>query len=156
MQVIRILPRVLLLILLILVLGIFSSLALYTSVIHAEMVERPKVTITYPDAKQEVPVGNLTIYGTSSDDASRSCHILILLNDDKPYQSALVTGPEGMDDYSRWTFSFDPYSSLIKHGKNEIVSKIVCIQKGVTNSNNLPPSYNKINITGSRRNISTN
>jgi hypothetical protein len=93
----------------------------------------------------------MTIYGTSSDDASRSCHILILLNDDKPYQSALATGPEGKDDYSRWTFTFDPYSSLIKQGKNEIVSKIVCIPQGVTNSNNnLSASYNKINVTGSR------
>ena len=151
MLVIRNLPRVLLLILLLLFLGIFSSsLSSYASVIHAEIVESLKVTITYPDAKQEVPVGNLTIYGTSSDDASRSCHILILLNDDKPYQSALATGPEGKDDYSRWTFTFDPYSSLIKQGKNEIVSKIVCIPQGVTNSNNnLPASYNKINVTGS-------
>jgi hypothetical protein len=95
-------------------------------------------------------VGNLTIYGTSSDDALRSCHILILLNDDKPYQSAIATGPEGKDDYSRWTFTFDPYSSLIKQGENEIVSKIVCIQQGVANSNNLSASYNKINVTGSR------
>jgi hypothetical protein len=151
MLVIRNLPRVLLLILLLLFLGIFSSsLSSYASVIHAEIVESLKVTITYPDAKQEVPVGNLTLYGTSSDDASRSCHILILLNDDKPYQSALATGPEGKDDYSRWTFTFDPYSSLIKQGKNEIVSKIVCIPQGVTNSNNnLPASYNKINVTGS-------
>lgn len=151
MLVIRNLPRVLLLTLLLLFLGIFSSsLSSYTSVIHAEMVERNKVTITYPDAKQEIPVGNLTIYGTSSDDASRSCQILILLNDDKPYQSALATGPEGKDDYSKWTFTFDPYSSLIKQGKNEIVSKIVCIQQGGTNSNNnLPASYNKINVTGS-------
>lgn len=114
------------------------------------MVERPKVTITYPDAKEEVPIGNLTIYGTSSDDALRSCNILILLNDDKPYQSALATGQEGKDDYSKWTFRFDPYSSLIKQGENEIVSKIVCIQQGVTNSNNLSASYNKINVTGSR------
>jgi hypothetical protein len=129
---------------------ISSSLSSYTSVIHAQMVERHKVTITYPDAKEEVPVGNLTIYGTSSDDALRSCHILVLINDDKPYQSALATGPEGKDDYSRWTFTFDPYSSLIKQGKNEIVSKIVCSQQGVTNSNNLSASYNKINVTGSR------
>ena len=149
MLVIRILPRVFLLILLLLFLGIFSSLSSYTSVIHAQMVERLKVTITYPDAKEEVPIGNLTIYGTSSDDALRSCHILILLNDDKPYQSALATGPEGKDDYSRWTFTFDPYSSLINQGENEIVSKIVCIQQGVTNSNNISASYNKINVTGS-------
>src|SRR5215210_194988 len=151
MLVIRILSRVLLLIILLLLfLGIFSSLSSYNSGIHAQMVERLKVTITYPDVKEEVPVGNLTIYGTSSDDAVRSCHILILLNDDKPYQSALATGPEGKDDYSRWTFTFDPYSSLIKQGENEIVSKIVCIQQGVANSNNLSASYNKINVTGSR------
>jgi hypothetical protein len=114
------------------------------------MVERPKITTTYPDAKEEVPVGNLTIYGTSSDDALKSCHILILLNDDKPYQRALATGPVGKDDYSKWTFTFDPYSSLIKQGNNEIVSKIVCNQQGVTKSNNLSASYNKINVTGSR------
>ena len=68
-----------------------------------------------------------------------------------PIKVLSTTGPEGKDDYSRWTFTFDPYSSLIKQGKNEIVSKIVCIPQGVTNSNNnLSASYNKINVTGSR------
>lgn len=149
MQVIVILPLVL--ILLLSFVGIVSlSLSPYTSVLHAQMIERPKVTITNPDADQDVPVGNLTIYGTSSDNASRSCKILILLNDDKPYQNAFARGLEGRADYSRWTFTFDPYSSLIKHGQNEIVSKIVCIQQGVTNSNDLSVSYNKINVTGIR------
>jgi hypothetical protein len=139
------------LILLILFVGVISlSLSPHTSVLRAQMIERPKVTITNPDADQEVPVGNLTIYGTSSDDALRSCKILILLNDDKPYQDASARGPEGRDDYSKWTFTFDLYSSLIKHGQNEIVSKIVCIQQGVTNSNNPSVSHNKINVTGSR------
>jgi hypothetical protein len=139
------------LILFLLFVGIISlSLSPYTSDLRAQMIERPKVTITNPDADQEVPVGNLTIYGTSSDDASRSCKVLILLNDDKPYQDAYARGLEGKDDYSKWTFTFDPYSSLIKHGQNEIVSKIVCVQQGVTNSNNMSVSHNKINVTGSR------
>jgi hypothetical protein len=45
---------------------------------------------------------------------------------------------------------FDLYSSLIKHGQNEVVSKIVCNQQGVTNSNNQSVSHNKINVTGSK------
>ena len=139
------------LILLLLFVGIISlSLSPNTSVLRAQMIERPKVTITNPDANQEVPVGNLTIYGTSSDDASRSCKVLTLLNDDKPYQDALARGPGGRDDYSKWTFTFDPYSSLIKQGQNEIVSKVVCMQEGAANSNNLSVSHNKINVTGSR------
>jgi hypothetical protein len=139
------------LILLLLFVGIISlSLSPHTLVLVAQMIERPKVTITNPDSDQEVPVGNLTIYGTSSDDDSRSCKILILLNDDKPYQDALARGPGGRDDYSKWTFMFDLYSSLIKHGQNEVVSKIVCNQQGVTNSNNQSVSHNKINVTGSK------
>ena len=148
MQVREITP--LALILLLLFVGIISlSLSPHTLVLVAQMIERPKVTITNPDANQEVPVGNLTIYGTSSDDASRSCKVLTLLNDDKPYQDALARGPGGRDDYSKWTFTFDPYSSLIKNGQNEIVSKIVCNQQGDTNSNNQSVSHNKVNVTGS-------
>lgn len=112
--------------------------------VKAQKVQDPKVEITYPEAYQHIPSGRLKVYGISSDDASRSCKIFILLNDDKPYQDANARGPEGKDDYSKWTFTFDPYYSLVRDGSNQIVSKIVCQYNDGTNS----AAYNKIYVTG--------
>jgi hypothetical protein len=86
----------------------------------------------------------LKIYGISSDSYSTPCQVFVLINDERPYQNATATGPEGEDDYSKWTFTFDPYYSLIRDGSNEIVSKIVCQYNDGTNAT----AYNKIYVTG--------
>ena len=59
-----------------------------------------------------------------------------------PYQNAIATGPRGFNDYSKWTFTFDSYYSVIREGVNEITSKITCQsdgdEKGIS-----PTSYDK-------------
>ena len=105
---------------------------------------KPEVAITYPDANQTLPTGTLAMFGTSSDNATARCLVSALLNDERPYQNVTATGPASGDDYSKWTFTFDPYYTLVKPGSNEIVAKIVCEHDGGTNST----AFNKMNVTG--------
>ena len=103
----------------------------------------PEVTIKYPAFGQKVLPDNLTVYGTSSHNDTTSCQVAVLLNDEEPYQNAVATGPKGIDDYSKWTFTFDSHYSVIREGVNEITSKITCQsewnEKGIN-----PTSYDKI------------
>jgi hypothetical protein len=135
--------------LLIIVFGMFISSLL---IINAQMIEKPVVTVTFPDPNQKVKTGTLTIYGTSSDNALRPCFVTALLNEERPYQNVTATGPEGKDDYSKWTFTFDPYYTLIEPGQNEIVSRISCTQADGTNST----SFNKINVTAAQAELQGN
>jgi hypothetical protein len=128
------------LVVLIIVSGMFVCSLL---IINAQMMEDPKITISFPDPDQEVEAGILTVYGTSSDNALRPCQVSVLLNEVWPYQNVTATGPEGNDDYSKWTFALDPYYTMIKEGQNEIAAKIVCILNDDTNST----AINKLNVT---------
>jgi hypothetical protein len=130
--------------------GIFSFASLTpTSVFLISDAQSPpparqEVAITYPDANQTLPTGTLAMYGTSSDNATTRCIVSALLNDERPYQNVTATGPTSNDDYSKWTFTFDPYYTLIKQGSNELVARIICEHDGGTNST----AFNKMNVTG--------
>jgi hypothetical protein len=122
----------------------YSFSSSFFLLVDAQKDQKPQVEITYPNADQHIPSGKLTIYGTSSDSHLTLCQVYVLLNDERPYQNATATGREGKDDYSKWTFTFDPYYSLIREGANELVSKVICHYNDGTNST----SHNKINVTG--------
>lgn len=121
-----------------------SSMFLLSEAQTSPPSTEPEVVITYPDENQTLPTGTLAIFGTSSDNAETRCTVSALLNDERPYQNVTASGPATGDDYSKWTFTFDPYYTLIKEGPNEIVSKIVCENDGGTNST----AFNKLNVTG--------
>lgn len=121
-----------------------SSMFLFSDAQTPSSSTEPEVVITYPDENQTLPTGTLAIFGTSSDNAKTRCTVSALLNDERPYQNVTASGPASRDDYSKWTFTFDPYYTLIKEGQNEIVSKIVCDNDGGTNST----AFNKLNVTG--------
>lgn len=121
----------------------FSISSSFFLLVNAQ-VQKPQVKITSPDMQQTVPSGQLKMYGISSDSNATLCQVHVLLNDQKPYQNATATGPEGKDDYSKWTYTFDPYYSLVRNGTNQLVSKIVCHYNDGTNAT----AFNKINVTG--------
>ena len=121
-----------------------SSMFLLSDAQTSPSSTEPEVVITYPDENQTLPTGTLAIFGTSSDNAKTRCTLSALLNDERPYQNVTASGPASGDDYSKWTFTFDPYYTLIKVGQNEIVSKIVCENNGGANST----AFNKVNVTG--------
>jgi hypothetical protein len=104
----------------------------------------PSIEITSPQDGQRVPVGELTIEGTSSDNAESNCQIYADVNDMTPMQNATASGQGGVNDYSNWTFTYTPEYQVITEGANELTAKISCFDAGLT-----PVSkYNSVNITG--------
>lgn len=101
------------------------------------------VKIVSPARDQKVPAGkNLTVIGTSIDNATSNCIVSISLNGMKPYQRVTGAGPNGITDYSLWGFLLTPKYAPIKVGENQLKAKFSCID------NPSLVSYYSANITG--------
>src|SRR5215212_5533248 len=85
------------------------------------------IKITSPIADQQVPVGELTISGISTDNATTDCTVYADWNNLKPFQTATATGPGGVNDYSTWTFTYTPQYHLITNGINNLNSRLSCV-----------------------------
>ena len=121
-----------------------SSPLIPTSPTTSKNETLPSIDITSPQDGQRVPVGELTIQGTSSDDADSNCQVYADVNDITPMQNATASGQVGVNDYSDWTFTYTPEYQVITEGANELTAKISCFDAGLT-----PISkYNSLNITG--------
>jgi hypothetical protein len=109
------------------------------------------VKITSPAKGQQVPIGGLTISGTSTDDPVDNCQVSIILNGVKPYQETNATGPGSepgkATDYSTWKYTFTPSYAVIKEGVNKITSKISCSPSKPTSVASLAKWYS-VNVTG--------
>ncbi len=115
------------------------------------------IKITLPMTGQQVPVGELTISGTSTDNATSDCTVYADWNNTKPFQTATATGPGGANDYSSWTFTYTQNYHLITNGTNNLTSKLSCVgddSNGGTTSN-ISKSYS-INVIGVTTTTSTN
>jgi hypothetical protein len=121
-----------------------SSPLIPTSPTTSKNETLPSIDITSPQDSQRVPVGELTIQGTSSDDADSNCQVYADVNDITPMQNATASGQGGVNDYSNWTFTYTSEYQVITEGANELTAKISCFDAGLT-----PISkYNSLNITG--------
>jgi hypothetical protein len=101
------------------------------------------IRITQPIDGQQVPIGNLTISGTSKDNINSNCYVNVIVNDVKPYQNASATDPGGPNDYSNWTFNLTPKYTTLKEGlSNKITAKFSC------SSNPTLASFYSVNVTG--------
>jgi hypothetical protein len=98
------------------------------------------IKITSP-MTEEVPVGELTISGTSTDNATTDCTVYTDWNNLKPFQKAIATGPGGVNDYSTWTFTYTPEYHLITTGTNNVTSTLTCIDDGNGGIANISKSY---------------
>jgi hypothetical protein len=101
------------------------------------------IKITSPVANQQVPVGELTISGISTDNATTDCTVYADWNDQKPFQKAIATGLGGENDYSTWNFTYTQNYHLIANGTNNLTSKISCLN----NATNVT-KWNSVNVTG--------
>jgi hypothetical protein len=137
---------------LLLVLGVILLYAFLTSgILYSQAQLQPQLTqkptialkISSPTAGQEVPVGELNMTGTSTDNATTDCKVYVDWNDQKPFQNATATGLGGENDYSNWTFTYTKDYHLITNGTNELTSKIICYD-GLTDLT----KWNSVNITG--------
>ena len=119
------------------------SVAGVNSVFAQEAADGPGITISSPEQGQQVPVGQLTILGTSTDNPTTDCQVSVDVNDIKPLQNATATGPGGVNDYSTWQFTYTEDYQLMKEGVNELTSKLTCI----SNPTNVTKYYS-VNVTG--------
>ncbi len=104
----------------------------------------PTVKITSPNDGYKVSLsGNLTITGTSSDNNSTNCQVAVIVNDVKPYQASIPTGPKGSSDYSQWKFTLGPNYTSLKEGQNKITSRAMCPGNGTELS-----KWFGVNVTG--------
>ena len=105
------------------------------------------IKITSPMTGQQVPVGELTISGTSTDNATSDCTVYADWNNTKPFQTATATGSGGVNDYSRWTFTYTDKYHLITNGTNNLTSKLSCVNDSNVGFTNLTKFYS-VNIIG--------
>jgi hypothetical protein len=122
----------------------------------------PTIQITSPKDGQQVPPGELTIQGISSDDEETDCQVYADVNDVTPMQNVTATGDsEGDNDFSQWTFIYTQDYQLIKLGANELTAKISCSDNGdfdlnpfpaagaqTTSSSSLLSEWHTVNVTG--------
>jgi hypothetical protein len=111
------------------------------------------VKITSPVVKQ-VPIGQLAISGTSTDNPTTDCTVYADWNNTKPFQKAIATGPGGADDYSTWTFTYTDKYHLITNGTNNLTSKLSCINDNSSTAN-LTKNYS-VNVIGVAANTTNN
>jgi hypothetical protein len=104
------------------------------------------VKITSPTKGQQVPVGkDLTISGTSIDNATSNCQVTMSVNHVRPYQPTTAAGTAGDNDYSKWNFVLTSNYTTIKPGPdNRITAKFTCTDNPVMVS----PTYSSVNVTG--------
>src|SRR5918996_1640782 len=103
------------------------------------------IKITSPVVNQ-VPIGQLTISGTSSDNATTDCTVYNDWNNTKPFQKAIATGPGGVNDYSTWSFTYTDKYHLIINGTNNLTSKLSCFNN-ISSNANLTKNYS-VNVIG--------
>src|SRR5215204_5600985 len=101
------------------------------------------IKITSPVTGQKVPVGELVVSGTSTDNATTDCQAYVDVNDIKPMQNTTAAGVGGQNDYSNWTFIYTSKYHLISEGINELTAKLSCIN----NPANVTKYYS-VNVTG--------
>ena len=125
--------------------GILLPLVIFTA-IEYDSVYGISIKIDSPVSNQQVPVGELTITGISSDNSSAQCQVYVDWNNLKPYQLATPTGSNGTSDFSTWSYTYSSKYHLIQTGLNDLTSKITCL---------VPPGgptvtkWYSVNVTGS-------
>ena len=124
--------------------GLFLALNIAWNPVLAQIPTDTGISINTPINSATVPSGELTIYGTSSDDDTTNCQVYTDWNDQKPMQNVTANGPNGNTDYSKWSYTYTTSYHNIVEGPNELTSKITCYG----NDQNATSKYYSINVTG--------
>jgi hypothetical protein len=101
------------------------------------------IKIVSPSNGQAIPIGNLTISGTSSDNPTTNCQVYADWNDQTPYHKVVANGPGGANDYSKWTFKYSNTYHPITNGTNKLTAKLSC-----SDNSGLLAKWSSINVIG--------
>ena len=136
---------------------LYSSLLDYYGLLHlqaqpqVQQQQQPQpimgIKITSPVSNQ-VPVGELTISGTSTDNATTDCTVYTDWNNTKPFQKAVATGPGGANDYSTWNFTYSDKYHLIINGTNNLTSKLSCFNNNDSGGTANLTKYYSLDVIG--------
>jgi hypothetical protein len=130
------------------IIGLFFGLISFSTFLYAQI---PPITlgikITSHSTGQQVPVGELTISGISTDNITTDCTVYADINNTKPFQKAIATGPGGVNDYSTWNFTYTDDYRLITNGTNDLTSKLSCVDESNGGTANLTKNYS-VNVIG--------
>jgi len=126
--------------------GIFLISSIVWTPVQAQIAPNAGISIKIntPVDSDTIPVGDLTIQGTSSDDDTTNCQVYTDWNDLKPMQNVTPSGPKGNADYSSWSFTYSGSYHDIVEGPNELTSKITCYDQG----QNASSKFYSVNVTG--------
>jgi hypothetical protein len=105
------------------------------------------IKITSP-VDDQVPLGQLTISGISTDNATRDCTVYADWNNTKPFQKAVATGKGGANDYSTWQFTYTDKYHLITNGTNDLTSKLSCFDDNNGGGTANLTTYYTLDVTG--------
>ena len=122
----------------------------------------PTIQIISPQDGRQVPPGELSIQGISSDDEETDCQVYADVNDITPMRNVTAAGDSEEDnDFSQWTFTYTQDYQLIKLGENELTAKISCSDNGEFDLNPFPAAgaqttssssplseWHTVNVTG--------
>ena len=89
----------------------------------------PTIQITSVQEGQQVPPGELTIQGVSSDTEDTDCEVFADVNDVTPMQNVTAAGGDD-EDFSTWTFTYSEDYQVISPGQNELTAKMSCPPNG--------------------------
>ena len=131
---------------LLLLFGIFLISSMVWNTVQAQIAPNAGVSIKIntPVDSANVPIGDLTIHGMSSDDDTTNCQVYADWNDLKPMQNVTPSGTKGNADYSSWSFTYSGSYHNIVEGPNELTSKITCYDQG----QNASSKFYSVNVTG--------
>ena len=126
-----------------------SSQSLSTATAATQAAKLPDaVKITAPNKGQQLPVGkDIKVSGTSIDNATTTCSVLLNLNGVRPNQNAVAAGPNGSNDYSKWNALLTSKYSSVKEGNNRINARINCSDiKGLAGHFNVRTSVSVVGM----------
>jgi hypothetical protein len=106
--------------------------------------DKLSVKFSFPPINHTVPIGELPVFGSSSDNETTHCIVYLDWNNDKAFHEARAAGPAGYDDFSTWMYVYSEKNHLIANGTNDLTAKLLCSPDKTFNLTR----YNSIKILG--------
>jgi hypothetical protein len=96
-----------------------------------QLPEKLGVKIAFPFQYQQVPTGEVPMFGSSTDNEITDCIIYADWKDNKEFKEVRPIGPGGHNDFSTWMYTYTQKAytqkdHLITNGINDLTAKMIC------------------------------